>query len=101
MIQFSVYRYHPEKDKSPHMQNYELDPANCNGVMLLNALEALKIQDPTLTFRRSCGEGVCGSDGMNMGRLAQPLENTHPQSCIIDLLRMGLYLLAFSAKFRH
>ena len=49
------------------MQDYELDIAKIKGNMLLNALEAIKeTQDPTLGFRRSCGEGVCGSDGMNI-----------------------------------
>lgn len=65
-ITISVYRYNPEKDKKPYMQDYELDTVECHGVMLLDALEALKKKDPTLSFRRSCSEGVCGSDGMNI-----------------------------------
>ncbi len=66
MIRFSIYRYNPEVDAEPGMQEFILDPKELKGVMVLDALEALKIQDPTLTFRRSCGEGVCGSDGMNI-----------------------------------
>lgn len=63
-MQFSIYRYDSEKDAEPYMQTYEL---NISGdMMLLGALLKLKEQDPTLTFRRSCGEGVCGSDGMNI-----------------------------------
>ena len=62
----SVYRYDPDKDKKPYIQDYKLDVSTFPGQMLLNALEALKEEDPTLAFRRSCREGVCGSDGMNI-----------------------------------
>lgn len=65
-LSVSIYRYNPEVDEKPRMQDYQLDSADCHGVMLLDLLEALKIQDPTLSFRRSCSEGVCGSDGMNI-----------------------------------
>jgi succinate dehydrogenase / fumarate reductase iron-sulfur subunit len=63
---FSIYRYNPETDKKPYMQDYtiQLTPTT---VMVLDALKVIKAdQDSTLSFRRSCGEGVCGSDGMNM-----------------------------------
>ena len=66
IIQFSIYRYDPDKDDKPYMQDFDLDLTNVEGNMLLNALEALKEQHPDLGFRRSCGEGVCGSDGMNI-----------------------------------
>ncbi|MFP4559802.1 MAG: succinate dehydrogenase iron-sulfur subunit [Thiohalorhabdus sp.] len=63
-MRFSIYRYDPERDQEPRMQEYQIDPP---GPMLLDALEALKEQkDPTLTFRRSCREGVCGSDAVNI-----------------------------------
>lgn len=65
-MKFSIYRYNPDTDKEPYMQDFELDPKRIKGKMILHALEALKEQDPTLGFRRSCGEGVCGSDGMNI-----------------------------------
>lgn len=65
-MQFSIYRYDPEKDQEPYMQDYELDIPAGSDMMLLDALIALKAQDETLTFRRSCREGVCGSDGMNI-----------------------------------
>lgn len=65
-IKVSIYRYNPDKDKEPYMQDYELDTIECKGVMLLDVLEALKVKDDSLTFRRSCSEGVCGSDGMNI-----------------------------------
>jgi succinate dehydrogenase / fumarate reductase iron-sulfur subunit len=65
-MQFSIYRYDPEKDKKPYMQEYTLALEAGGDMMLLDALEALKDQDQTLVFRRSCREGVCGSDGMNI-----------------------------------
>ncbi len=64
-MRFSIYRYNPETDREPRMQDYEL-PDDCGAVMLLDALMLLKQQDPTLSFRRSCREGVCGSDAMNI-----------------------------------
>jgi succinate dehydrogenase / fumarate reductase iron-sulfur subunit len=65
-MKFSIYRYNPETDKAPRMQDYELDIPAGSDMMLLDALLLLKEQDNTLTFRRSCREGVCGSDGMNI-----------------------------------
>ena len=65
-MKFSIYRYDPDKDAKPYMQDYELEVEPGRDMMLLEALVRLKDQDPTLAFRRSCGEGVCGSDGMNI-----------------------------------
>ncbi|MDR9498829.1 MAG: succinate dehydrogenase iron-sulfur subunit [Hydrogenovibrio sp.] len=66
-MQFSIYRYQPQTDAEPFMQTFELDEAQVtDDMMLLGALELLREQDPTLTFRSSCKEGVCGSDGMNV-----------------------------------
>lgn len=65
-MKFTIYRFNPETDKEPYMQDFELDLSKVKGKMILHALEALKEQDATLSFRRSCGEGVCGSDGMNI-----------------------------------
>ncbi len=65
-MKFKIYRYNPEKDKKPYVQEYHLDNIE-PGTMLLTALLRIKDeQDETLSFRRSCGEGVCGSDGMNI-----------------------------------
>jgi len=64
-MRFRIYRYNPEADKAPRMQDYTL-PKESDASMLLDALLLLKEQDPTLSFRRSCREGVCGSDGMNV-----------------------------------
>ncbi len=67
VMTFSICRFDPENGKPRFMQNFELDIAKVKGTMLLSALELIKeTQDPTLSFRRSCGEGVCGSDGMNI-----------------------------------
>lgn len=65
-MEISIYRYNPERDQAGYMQRYEIDPNSFHGVMLLDALIALKGLDETLTFRRSCSEGVCGSDAMNI-----------------------------------
>ncbi|MCR4347248.1 MAG: succinate dehydrogenase iron-sulfur subunit [Sulfuricaulis sp.] len=64
-MRFSIYRFNPETDKKPRMQAYELSD-DSGAVMLLDALLLLKQQDDSLGFRRSCREGVCGSDGMNI-----------------------------------
>ena len=64
-IRFSIYRFNPEVDSRPRMQDYEL-PDGDGGTMLLDALLLLKQQDDSLGFRRSCREGVCGSDAMNV-----------------------------------
>lgn len=67
MIRFSIYRYNPDKDSKPYMQDYQLDESKLEGrQMLLDAILLLKQQDESLSFRRSCREGVCGSDAMNI-----------------------------------
>jgi len=65
-IKFSVYRFDPEKDQKPYMKDYELPLGPEEDMMLLTALRRIKEIDPTLSFRHSCGEGVCGSDAMNV-----------------------------------
>jgi len=65
MLKVEVYRYNPEQDKKPHMQSYEID-TDGKDLMVLDVLELLKAKDSSITYRRSCREGVCGSDGMNM-----------------------------------
>ncbi|ELI8296798.1 succinate dehydrogenase iron-sulfur subunit [Yersinia enterocolitica] len=65
-LEFSIYRYNPDVDNAPHMQDYTLEAEEGRDMMLLYALIQLKEKDPTLSFRRSCREGVCGSDGLNM-----------------------------------
>lgn len=65
MLKIQIYRYNPEIDKSPRMQAYAIDTA-WRDLMVLDVLEQLKREDASLSFRRSCREGVCGSDGMNI-----------------------------------
>ena len=65
MLKVSVYRYNPETDKEPFMKDYQVDTQG-KDLMVLDVLELIKEQDATLGIRRSCREGVCGSDGMNI-----------------------------------
>src|SRR5210317_1097966 len=63
---FKIYRYDPEKKENPRLDTYEIDLNKC-GPMVLDALIYIKNElDPSLTFRRSCREGVCGSCSMNI-----------------------------------
>ena len=64
--EFLVYRYDPTSAENPKLDSYQVDLDNC-GPMVLDALIAIKGEiDPTLTFRRSCREGICGSCAMNI-----------------------------------
>ncbi len=63
---FSIYRYNPDVDAKPYMKDYQLEVPEGTDMMILDALILLKEQDSSLSFRRSCREGVCGSDGLNM-----------------------------------
>ena len=65
-MQVSIYRYNPETDKAPYIQDFDLEIPGGRDLMVLDVLELLKEQDPSVTYRRSCREGVCGSDGVNM-----------------------------------
>src|SRR3546814_2639703 len=63
---FKIYRYDPDKGENPRMDTFEVDLDNC-GPMVLDALIKIKSeQDSTVTFRRSCREGICGSCSMNI-----------------------------------
>ncbi len=64
-MKFFIYRYNPDVDEKPRMQHYDitLEPSDR---MLLDALVRIKVEDDTFSFRRSCREGVCGSDAMNI-----------------------------------
>ncbi|WP_395947009.1 succinate dehydrogenase iron-sulfur subunit [Caedibacter taeniospiralis] len=84
-VKFKVYRYNPEVDSKPYYQDYAVTVEN-EGTKVLTAIELIKNQDPSLGVRRSCREGVCGSDGMNIngknrlacitsiGELSQPIK---------------------------
>jgi succinate dehydrogenase / fumarate reductase iron-sulfur subunit len=64
-MRFQIQRYNPETDKAPYLQEYVLEEIE-PGTMLRDALLKIKAADETLTFRHSCGEGVCGSDALNI-----------------------------------
>lgn len=76
---FSIYRWDPEKaGEKPYRQTYEVDLNTC-GPMVLDALIKIKNEiDPTLTFRRSCREGICGSCAMN-------IEGANTLACIAKI----------------
>ncbi|KGC07184.1 succinate dehydrogenase and fumarate reductase iron-sulfur family protein [Burkholderia multivorans] len=60
-----IYRYDPDRDAAPYMQRYEIT-VQPDDRMLLDVLGRLKREDETLAYRRSCREGICGSDAMNI-----------------------------------
>jgi succinate dehydrogenase / fumarate reductase, iron-sulfur subunit len=63
---FHIYRWSPDDDRNPRMDSYEVDLDHC-GPMVLDAIIKIKNEiDPSLTFRRSCREGICGSCSMNI-----------------------------------
>jgi succinate dehydrogenase / fumarate reductase iron-sulfur subunit len=77
-MKFSIYRYDPESSEKPCMRQYELADIR-PGMMLRDALLRIKAeQDESLSFRHSCGEGVCGSDAMN-------INGTNGLACILPL----------------
>jgi succinate dehydrogenase / fumarate reductase iron-sulfur subunit len=90
---FKVYRYEPEDEKNPHVDSYEVDMDKC-GPMILDALIKIKDEiDSTLTFRRSCREGVCGScamniDGTNTLACTKPIEEVSGDVKIYPLPHM-------------
>ncbi|MEO7245048.1 MAG: 2Fe-2S iron-sulfur cluster-binding protein, partial [Rubrivivax sp.] len=65
MHRFQIYRYDPDADTPPRMQDFEIEVHDSDR-MLLDVLIRLKAVDPSLSFRRSCREGICGSDAMNI-----------------------------------
>ena len=84
-VTLSIYRYHPDTDvdAKPHMQDYEIAIPTKSDPMLLTLLERLKSeQDVTLSFRRSCREGVCGSDAMN-------INGKNGLACVTHLSELG------------
>ena len=64
-MKVSIYRYNSETDREPYMKEYEVDTGG-KDLMVLDVLNLVKEQDDSLVYRRSCREGVCGSDGMNI-----------------------------------
>ncbi|RUR13001.1 succinate dehydrogenase iron-sulfur subunit [Legionella sp. km772] len=81
-LTLSIYRYNPEVDAKPYMKDYQLTIPAKSDPMLLTLLERLKAeQDSTITYRRSCREGVCGSDGMN-------INGTNGLACITHISQL-------------
>ena len=75
---FEIYRWNPDDDKNPEVDTYYLDMDTC-GPMVLDALIKIKSEiDPTLTFRRSCREGICGSCAMN-------IDGTNTLACLCGI----------------
>ncbi|WP_348650942.1 succinate dehydrogenase iron-sulfur subunit [Parendozoicomonas sp. Alg238-R29] len=77
-LKVSVYRYNPETDAAPYMQDLVVDVPEGKDLMVLDVLALIKEQDDSLVYRRSCREGVCGSDGMN-------ISGTNGLACITPL----------------
>jgi len=65
MLKVSIYRYNPDTDREPYMQDFQVDTQG-RDLMVLDVLNLVKEQDDSLVYRRSCREGVCGSDGLSM-----------------------------------
>lgn len=65
-MKVSVYRYNPETDLKPSMQDFQVAIPEGKDIMVLDVMALVKEQDDSVAYRRSCREGVCGSDGVNM-----------------------------------
>lgn len=65
-MQVSIYRYNPDTDEAPWMQDVDVEVPAGRDLMVLDVLELMKSKDASISYRRSCREGVCGSDGVNM-----------------------------------
>lgn len=82
-VHLSVYRYNPSEDTKPYMRSYELVLEAHEDPMLLTMLERIKDeQDDSVSYRRSCREGVCGSDGMN-------INGKNSLACVTPLSELG------------
>ncbi|WP_257254646.1 MULTISPECIES: succinate dehydrogenase iron-sulfur subunit [unclassified Endozoicomonas] len=77
-LSVSVYRYNPEADSKPYMKDIEVDIPEGKDLMVLDVLNLIKEKDETLVYRRSCREGVCGSDGMS-------INGTNGLACVTSL----------------
>lgn len=107
-MRFRIYRYDPASGAKPYMRDYVLD-IEPRGKMVLDALLALKEQDDSLAFRRSCREGVCGSDGVNINGInalacVTPLSGLREPVEIRPLPRLPVVrdlIVDMSQFFRH
>ena len=76
-VKFQVYRYNPDVDAKPYMKDYEIE-IEPSDVKLLDAMIKLKAVDDSFSFRRSCREGICGSDGVN-------INGKNGLACLMDI----------------
>ena len=76
-VNFKIYRYDPDKDERPYMQSISVE-LDAKDRKLLDALTKLKAKDESIAYRRSCREGVCGSDAMN-------INGKNGLACLIDI----------------
>ena len=76
-VKFQVYRYNPDVDAKPYMKEYDLE-IEPSDVKLLDAMIKLKAMDDSFSFRRSCREGICGSDGVN-------INGKNGLACLVDI----------------
>ena len=80
--EYRIYRWNPDDGRNPRLDTYYVDTGDC-GPMVLDALIWIKNNiDPTLTFRRSCREGVCGSCSMN-------IDGTNTLACTKDMAEIN------------
>src|SRR5512145_526325 len=92
---FKIYRWDPEGEGNPSLDTFEIDLADC-GPMVLDALIKIKNEiDSTLTFRRSCREGICGScamniDGVNTLACTQPIDSIRGEVRIFPLPHLAV-----------
>ena len=84
-MKISIYRYDPDQDAAPYMKDYDvaLEPSDR---MLLDALVRVKAMDDTFAFRRSCREGVCGSDAMN-------INGKNGLACLTNVSDLGAHVV--------
>ena len=82
MLSVVIYRYNPDEDKKPYLQTVEVEIPQNKDMMVLDVLHLIKEKKlPSLAFRRSCREGVCGSDGMN-------INGRNALACVMPLSRV-------------
>ncbi len=90
-VTFEIFRYDPEKDEKPYYKEYKVEIRR-KGMLVLEGLNQIKWEiDPTLSFRRSCREGVCGSDGLNINGINMlacitKIEDLHSDHIVIQPL---------------
>jgi len=93
IVRIQVYRYDPDSEQPPRLDTYELDRERC-GPMVLDALITIKNDvDATLSFRRSCREGICGSCAMNIG-------GRNTLACIKNLDELGAEVSVYPLPHR-